>query len=219
MAVYGGERVAMSILKKFYQNTRRPEGLGGRVMLSMMNFGHNANALWGLSHIEIAPAARILDIGCGGGKNIGNLLGRAPQGRVWGVDYAQESVEKSERTNKRAVLQGRAKVVQASVSSLPFEDGEFDVATAFETIYFWPELLHDFVEVRRVLKAGGVFLICNEAARPEGWEKCTEMLDLSVYTKENLSRILLEAGFCSVSCDEHTNGKWLCVTAQKPGGP
>jgi ubiquinone/menaquinone biosynthesis C-methylase UbiE len=209
----------MSILKGFFQNTRRPEGIGGKLMLSMMNAGHNANALWGLSHIEIPPAARILDIGCGGGKNISNLLGRAPQGSVYGVDYSPESVEKSKRTNKTAVLQGRAKVMQASVSSLPFEDGEFDIATAFETIYFWPDLLRDVMEVRRVLKGNGLFLICNEIARPEGSEKWVKMLDLSVYTKEDLARILLEAGFRNIYCHEHPNGKWLCVTAQKPCQP
>jgi len=205
----------MSIIKKLFQNTRKPEGIGGKLMLSMMNIGHNANALWGLSHLEIPPAARILDIGCGGGKNISNLLSRAPQGTVYGVDYSPESMEKSKRANKTAVLQGRAKITQASVSSLPFEDGEFDIATAFETIYFWPDLLHDFMEVRRVIKGNGLFFICNEISRPEGAEKWVEMLDLSIYTKEDLSRTLQEAGFCGISCYEHANGKWLCVTARK----
>ncbi len=207
----------MSMLKSFFENTRKPEGVGGRLMLSMMNAGHNANALWGLTYIEIPPAAKILDIGCGGGKNISNLLCRAPHGSVYGVDYSPDSVEKSKRTNKTAVLQGRAKVTQASVSSLPFEDGEFDIVTAFETIYFWPDLPHDFMEVRRVMTENGLFLICNEIARPEGAEKWIKMLDLSVYTMEALSRILLEAGFSGISCQEHPNGKWLCVTSQKPG--
>lgn len=100
----------MGIIKKLFQNTRKPEGIGGKLMLSMMNAGHNANALWGLSHFEIPPVARILDIDCGGGKNISNLLSRAPQGTVCGVDYSPESVEKSKRTNKTAVLRGRAKI-------------------------------------------------------------------------------------------------------------
>ncbi len=38
-----------------------------------------------------------------------------------------------------------------------FEDGKFDVATAFETVYFWPDMLLDFMEVRRVLKKRRVF--------------------------------------------------------------
>ena len=46
---------------------------------------------------------------------------------------------------------------QASVAELPFEAEQFDVATAFETVYFWPELAQNFREVYRVLKPGGVF--------------------------------------------------------------
>jgi len=209
----------MSVLSKFYRNTRKPEGFGGRVMLSVMNAGHNANALWGLSHIEVPPEAGILDIGCGGGKNIGNLLSRAPQGSVCGVDYSPESVEKSRKLNKTAVSAGKAEVIRASVSALPFEAGKFDIATAFETVYFWPDLIHDFMEVRRVLRENGVFLICNEVSRPEGNEKWMKMLDMPVYTKDDLSRALLEAGFCGITCHEHKNGQWLCVTARKPGGP
>jgi SAM-dependent methyltransferase len=209
----------LTILKNFFQNARKPESIGGRLALSMMNAFHNPVALWGLTHLEIPPAARVLDIGCGGGKNISNLLSRVPQGSVHGVDYSPVSVEKSRRKNRAAVLAGRVSVLQASVSSLPFEDGEFDIATAFETIYFWPDLLHDFMEVRRVLKENGVFFICNEAARPEDAENWIKMLDLSVYTREDLSRTLLKAGFCGISCYEHPNGRWLCVTAQKPCGP
>ena len=52
---------------------------------------------------------------------------------------------------------------QASVAELPFEAEQFDVVTAFETIYFWPELAQNFREVYRVLKPGGTFFICNSA--------------------------------------------------------
>ena len=46
---------------------------------------------------------------------------------------------------------------QASVAELPFEAEQFEVVTAFETVYFWPELVQNFREVYRVLKPGGVF--------------------------------------------------------------
>ncbi len=39
----------------------------------------------------------------------------------------------------------------------------FDAVTAFETVYFWPDLPQCFREVYRVLKPGGTFLICNES--------------------------------------------------------
>ena len=36
------------------------------------------------------------------------------------------------------------------------------MATAFETVYFWPEIEKSFAEVRRILSPGGIFLIVNE---------------------------------------------------------
>ena len=67
----------------------RPEGEDGKRLLARMNGGHHEDlALWGLSQVEIAADARALDIGCGGGANIGRLLERAPQGHVCGLDYS-----------------------------------------------------------------------------------------------------------------------------------
>ena len=50
----------------FFENTRKPVGLGGKIMVAMMNFGHSAMAEWGLSFLQPAPDAMVLDCGCGG---------------------------------------------------------------------------------------------------------------------------------------------------------
>jgi hypothetical protein len=42
---------------------------------------------------------------------------------------------------------GRCRVLRGDVSSLPFADGSFALATAFETVYFWPGLGKCFAEV------------------------------------------------------------------------
>lgn len=202
-------------MKKFFENTRKPtKSWGGKMMLKIMNAGHNKMSLWGLSHPEIADNAVAADIGCGGGKNIANLLHKADKGKVYGVDYSEASVEKSKRVNKKAIQKDKAEVVQGNVSSLPFGDGKFDIVTAFETVYFWPDLINDFREVKRVLKNGGQFLICNEMSKPEESEVWINMLHLSIYTKEKLSEALTEAGFSSVKAYSHKNGKWICVVAQ-----
>ena len=37
----------------FFQNTCKPKGFAGKVMVNMMNAGHAALAEWGLTHMDI----------------------------------------------------------------------------------------------------------------------------------------------------------------------
>ncbi len=79
----------------------------------------------------------------------------SPHANVTGVDYSAVSVGKSRKVNADAIAKGRCKVLEASVSSLPFKEDMFGMATAFETVYFWPDIEKSIAEVRRVLSPGG----------------------------------------------------------------
>ena len=147
----------------FFENTRKPVGLGGKIMVAMMNLGHSPVARWGLRFLELTLDAKVLDCGCGGGANMKRLLKKCPQGIVKGIDYSPVSVEKSKKVNEAAIAEGRCTVLQGSVADMIFADNWFDAVTAFETVYFWPDLPRCFREVYRVLKVGGTFLICNES--------------------------------------------------------
>ena len=154
----------MGLLSKIFSNTRKPEGFFGKMMVNGMNGGDHAQmANWALSSVQIKENGQILDIGCGGGANIARLLQRVPKGMVQGIDYSSVSVAKSSKVNAKAIAEGRCKVQEASVVKLPFGENAFGLVTAFETIYFWPDIEHCFGEVKRVLKPGGQFVIVNES--------------------------------------------------------
>ena len=88
----------------FFENTRKPVGLGGKIMVSMMNFGHSAMAAWGMRFLQPAPDAMVLDCGCGGGANIKTLLKLCPNGKVQGASTTQPSAwKKREKSNARAI--------------------------------------------------------------------------------------------------------------------
>ena len=71
----------------FYQNTCKPEGLGGKLMTQLMNGGHHAKlAEWGFSFLTVPANANILDAGCGGGANLARWLAQCPNGQVTGLD-------------------------------------------------------------------------------------------------------------------------------------
>ena len=99
----------------FFQNTCRPEGIGGKIMVHMMNTGHSSMAEWGFAHIKIQSEDVCLDIGCGGGANIRKLLEKSPYGRVVGIDYSEISVEKSRKINKAGIESKRCEILQGDL--------------------------------------------------------------------------------------------------------
>ena len=200
----------------FFENTCKPTGFGGKVMVNMMNLFHAPLADWGMKFLPLSSNAKVLDCGCGGGANIKRLLKKCPEGIVKGIDYSPVSVEKSKKVNAAAIAAGRCAVLQGSVADMMFADNWFDAVTAFETVYFWPDLPRCFQEVYRVLKPGGTFLICNESSGDtEKDEKWTEIISgMTIYKDTELKAYLEQAGFHEVQIYKNKAG-WLCVTARK----
>lgn len=199
----------------FFENTRKPAGLGGQIMVSMMNLGHRPLADWGFQFLRVSPDAAVLDCGCGGGANLTRLLKKCPNGIVKGIDYSPVSVEKARKLNRQAIQEGRCTVLNGSVADMIFASSWFDAVTAFETVYFWPDLPACFREVYRVLKPSGTFLICNECGDPEKYSKWTEIIDgMTIYRDTELQAALEQAGFQHVQTHSNKMG-WLCVTARK----
>ena len=46
----------------FFENTRKPQGFGGKLMAKMMNSGHAKVSQWGFSNISAKPDAKVLDL-------------------------------------------------------------------------------------------------------------------------------------------------------------
>ena len=82
----------------FFENTRKPVGLGGKIMVAMMNVGHSAMAAWGLRFLQPAPDAMVLDCGCGGGANMKTLLKLCPNGKVQGIDSQPSAWKKRKKS-------------------------------------------------------------------------------------------------------------------------
>lgn len=204
--------------KRLLQNTREPKGFGGWMTVTRMNGGHHAElAEWGLPQVSPRVDAAALDIGCGGGANVVRLLDMCPEGAVTGLDYSPVSVRKATRLNRRAIKEGRCTIVEGEVSALPFSDGTFDLITALETIYFWPDIAADFEEVLRVLAPGGTFLVCNEAdgMNPTGTGNEPLVDGLVVYRAEEVEKLMRDAGFVDIATNARPERSWICVTAKK----
>ena len=207
----------MGLINKYINQTRKPEGILGTMMIKGMNIGHAKLADWGLAHMKSARPADVIDLGCGGGRNVRALMEKYPYAHVTGLDYSPLSVEQAEKYNRKALSQGRCAFTEGDVSSLDLEPESFDLATAFETVYFWPGLEKCFGEVCKILRPGGWFMIVNESdGTDETSLKYEEKIDgMKCHTAETLEEALRAAGFSKVRCDHHEEKPWIVVVAKK----
>jgi ubiquinone/menaquinone biosynthesis C-methylase UbiE len=207
----------MGLFKKFVSQTRKPEGFLGKMMVNGMNGGHAKLADWGMAHLDGTDPENVAELGCGGGRNTAELLKRYPKAEITALDYSEVSVAKAKSLKREMIAAGRCTVIQGNVAELPFEDGSFDLATAFETVYFWPGLEKCFYQVAKVLKPGGYFMICNESDGTDPTSlKFEKIIDgMKNYTAEEIEAALRTAGFSEVTSDHHPSKPWITVLAKK----
>lgn len=203
------------IVQSYIANVKNPENTRrGRWQLRAMNNRYSMLGVWGLSHVNFARTRLVLDVGCGGGKNLERILKQSKQINAVGVDISPASIQVTKKKNSRAVKDGRLQVVQGQAESLPFASNLFDLVTAFETVYFW-DVEKGLAEVYRTLKKGGQLLIVNESQSSKGIEEYMQSIGFTVYTKDELCKIVKKAGFKNIRSDVGENGGWFAIVCEK----
>jgi len=148
------------------------------------------------------PDGRVLEIGFGNGKLIGDLVGIAPDLTYVGVDLSDTMLHEASENNRALIDEGRVKLRMATVDRLPFPNAAFDRALAVNTIYFWPDQLSGLAEIRRVLRDDGFLVLASmtpdtsaqsPTARPE--------YGFRVPDRNALELLHQQAGFKRVTCD------------------
>jgi SAM-dependent methyltransferase len=215
-------RIALPIvvILWMFRQVRKPSGVLGKRVVRAMNLSHATMTDWGLRQVTVARNAAILDIGCGGGRTLQRLAASAPEGKLAGLDYSAASVAVSRETNAREIEMGRMRIEEGSVVALPFADCAFDLVTAVETHYYWPDLPANVQEIFRVLKPGGTFALIAETYRGGPlrllYGIIMPLLRAALLSDAEHRELLTQAGFANVST-MHVSGKnWICATGRKP---
>ncbi len=205
----------------FLDQCRKPAGWWGHITLRRMNWSHSRLTDWGLSHICVAKESTVLDIGCGGGRTVGKLAAMATAGKVWGIDHADASVAAATKTNARLIDEARVQIRRSSVSQLPFADNTFDVVTAVETHFFWPDLPADVREILRVMKPGATLVIIAEVYKGAATrtarlcEKYAPLTGMKLLSADEHRDLLSSAGFIDVRVIEKKDSGWISAIGRK----
>ncbi len=194
----------------------KPHGEEGVETIKNMNENHQPISEFAFKCVDVGTNDRILDIGCGGGVNIEKFL-KLTDNNVEGIDYSDVSVKESAKRNQKAIGDKRCRIIQADVSKMPIDDEVYDLVSAFETIYFWPDIENTFKEVLRIIKPGGQFMIAQgtDGNHPDDEKWLNSVEGMTVYTASELEKYLLNAGFGSVESFKKENDYILVVIAKK----
>jgi SAM-dependent methyltransferase len=201
---------------------RKPSGWLGRFVLWQMNQRHSGVTDWGLSHIAAGTRDNILDAGCGGGRTVNKLAAKAVDGKVTGVDFSKASIAAATKYNADLIAAGRVEIVRASVSELPFPDATFDLVTAVETHFWWPNPTEDIKEVFRVVKPGGTTIFIAEIYQgaktkiSEVAEKYLPLSGMKLLTVEEHQQLFENAGYTDVRVTTEASKGWICAVGKRP---
>jgi SAM-dependent methyltransferase len=200
----------------------KPTGWLGRLVLRNMNARHSKVTDWGLSHISVEKHNSVLDVGCGGGRTVSKLAALASQGKVYGIDYSKESVAVARKTNKEWIAAARVEILEASVSQLPFRENTFDLVTAVETHFWWPDIPAGMREIFRVLKPGGTLVMIGEVYKGAQTrmaalvEKYLPQTGMKFLTIDEHRELFENSGYSEVKVTTEPGKGWITVIGKKP---
>lgn len=111
-----------------------------------------------LSHVDIHPGMRVLDIGAGIG-GAARHIARAYKVHVTGVDLTHSYVEVARTLNDRTGMADDVTMIVGSALDLPVAAGSFDLAVMLHVGMNIDDKMHLMHEVARILKPGGHFAL------------------------------------------------------------
>ncbi len=103
----------------------------------------------------------VLDVGCGPGAALRDYASKRDI-RAVGIDYSENMVEAARKHLAKTEGAPEIEFIAASVTELPFEDGEFDVVTSHRCLMAlleWERQQDALREIHRVLKPGGTLVL------------------------------------------------------------
>ncbi|MHB8541606.1 MAG: class I SAM-dependent methyltransferase [Candidatus Acidiferrales bacterium] len=152
-----------------------------------------------LEMMKLEPSDTVLDVGCGGGWLVREIAARVPQGRVLGMDVADEMVN---RARRGAASSRNVEFAVGSVDGILRQANSFDKVISVESSYYWPDPAAGIREIFRVLRPGGSAWILVNYYRDNlychQWSK-TFTIPTHLLSAEEWAGLFREAGFSAVA--------------------
>jgi ubiquinone/menaquinone biosynthesis C-methylase UbiE len=208
----------MNFSSFFSEQARRPDGLFGRMVMSIVFDRGNAFLNDFVNEqMSVQNNDRIIEIGFGTGKLIYKMAQQIDKGIIEGVDFSTVMVSIARKRNKKNITNGKVKILEGNFDEMPYEKESFTKACSINTLYFWPEPLHTAKKILRILKSDGKLILAFEDVEQLKQRKLNQDV-FRFYSKGEVQDLLINAGFSkNVSIVSRKKGKSIfhCVVAKK----
>jgi len=208
----------MNFSSFFSEQARKPDGLFGRVVMSIVFDRGNAflnNFVNELISIKIDD--RIIEIGFGTGKLIDKMAQQIDTGLIEGVDFSKVMVSIARKRNKKNITKGKVKILEGNFDEIPFEKESFTKACSINTLYFWTKPAHTAKKIAEILKPDGKLILAFEDIEQLKRRKLNQEV-FHLYSKDGVQKLLINAGFSkNLNIVTRKKGKLIfhCVVAIK----
>jgi SAM-dependent methyltransferase len=93
--------------------------------------------VWAVDTLDVRPADRLLEVGCGHGVAVSLVCERLTTGTITAIDRSPKMIEMATRRNRKHVDAGRAALEATALEDADLGDRRFDKVFAFNVAPFW----------------------------------------------------------------------------------
>jgi SAM-dependent methyltransferase len=133
-----------------------PSGPAGRLVTWLLARGNASFNRWLVREVAAAvPApAIVIELGCGPGIALAELLRAYPAARVIGADPSAVVLASARRRNRRAAAEGRLTLATGDAGTAAGY-APAGLVLACHVLYFWPDPVRELQRIRQVLAPAG----------------------------------------------------------------
>ena len=154
-----------------------------------------------VQHLNPKVNSYILDVGCGTGILLQQLLRLDRNLYLYGIDISPEMVKISKKKFDKQPVE----IIEGSASKLPYKDCSFDYVCCATSFHHYPTPEKSLEEIFRVLKPGGKLVLLDPFNTGTSRKIICKILtfifkegDVNIFSKVQMNKMFLKAGFQKV---------------------